>query len=126
MPILLSYIGYPRFDYSYITFYGHIFFYLKHILMICLAQKYNPKFYIFSGPVIYEEDMSQTMEEVEASKRITRCKEFVIGTLTCETGYAYTAVMSNACVIFTSITVFYCIEMMQRDPAATQSNLENG
>jgi hypothetical protein len=70
--------------------------------------------------------MSQPVEEVEASKRITRCKEFVIGSLICETGYAYTAVMSNACVIFASITVFYCIEMMQRDPSMNQSNLENG
>ncbi len=80
-----------------------------------------------SGPVVYEEDMSEPVEEVEGSKRMTRCKEFVIGSLTCETGYAYTAVMSNACVIFASITVFYCIEMMHRDPATTtQNNLENG
>ena len=68
--------------------------------------------------------MSKAVEEVEASKRISTSKEFVSGSLTCESGYVYTAVMSNRCLLFSSITVFYCIELVTKDGG--QNNFETG
>ena len=68
--------------------------------------------------------MSKGVEEVEASKRISTSKEFVSGSLACESGYVYTAVMSNRCVLVSSIAVFYCIELVTRDGG--QNNFELG
>ena len=90
---------------------------------------YNKALHLVSGPAPLEEDTSQAAEEVEPPKRIFKSKEFVVGSLSCESGFVYTAVLTNSCVIFTSVPTFYCIELLSRGApgnACLQGSSENG
>jgi len=52
---------------------------------------------------IDEEDLTHPLEEVEAWKRIGRSKDFAVGSITCEAGFVYTAILSNACILVSSL-----------------------
>jgi hypothetical protein len=68
------------------------------------------------------------LTKVEPAKRIFRSKEFVVGSVSCDAGFVYTAVLSNSCVVFASAAVFYCVEIVPRTAGnvCLQSSSENG
>ena len=73
-------------------------------------------------PLEEEEDTGHAVEEVEPSKRIFRSKDFIVGSVTCDAGFVYTVVMSNTCIFFYSVVLFYCVELSTKVTPCLQSS----